>query len=50
VRKGTHKRACCSTRHLIKRVSIRKTRKDYTQAGIPATVTAKRKTSGGANV
>jgi len=50
MRKGTHKRPRCSTRCLVKRVSIRTTRRDYTQAGITTTVTGNQMLLGGADV
>jgi len=50
MRKGTHKRAHCSTRYLVKRASIRTTRRDYTQASFATTVTAISDVNGGRNV
>jgi len=49
MRKGTHKRPRCSTRSLVKRVSIRKPRRDYTQAAIATTVTGNQMLLGGAD-
>jgi len=47
--KVTHKRAHCSTRYLVKRASIRTTRRDYTQAAFATTVTGNQMLLGGAD-
>jgi len=49
VRKGTYKRAHCSTFNTVKRASIRTTRKDYTQASFNTTVTGNQMLLGGAD-
>jgi len=48
--KGTHKREGRSTLNTIKRVSIRTTRRNYTQAAFATTVTAISDVNGGRNV